>query len=391
VTGGRESAVTDIRVVSTAAAVPREWDDLAGPGECYPTRKFLRVSEATSGVLTRYLLSEQDGHLNGGLATALALPTSPWLYGRTDTVLEFKAGEGMPGAAECLAALAGEQAVPRTVGEVTRALAEGSPHAPVTDALMPSLVCGGRHVSRVRVLSRDAGEAGYAGEAVVGGLVRHAEGVARELGARSVAFLYVGEHDTRVRHVLAGLGYLGCESGSYSDLLLPDGGLDGYRAMLPRKRRPVIAAERRKLAAAGVKIGIEPLSDGHIGLLADLESQLFTRHGGSWSPRQSAEVFEAVQAEFGRDAMVALAWMDGTPCGFALILQHGQDWSIHRVGLDYERIGDLPVYFEVAFNSVIEHAPSFGVRTVHYGLGATRAKQLRGCTVTRTVLYCKAL
>ncbi len=380
--------MTDIRVVSTATAVPREWDDLAGTGECYPTRRFLGVSEATSGVLTRYLLSEQDGRLNGGLATALALPASPWLYGRTDTVLEFKAGEGMPGAAECLAALAGEQAVPRAVGEVTRTLAEGGPHARVTDALMPSLVCGGRHVSRVRVLSRDGDDAGAA---VVGDLVRHAEGVARELGARSVAFLYICEHDTRVRDVLAGLGYLSCESGSYSDLLLPDGGLDGYRAMLPRKRRPVIAAERRKLAAAGVKIGIEPLSDDRIGLLAELESQLFTRHGGSWSPRQSAEVFEAVLAGFGKDAMVAIAWMDGTPCGFALILQHGQDWSIHRVGFEYDRIGDLPVYFEVAFNSVIEHAPSFGVRAVHYGLGATRAKQLRGCTVTRTFLYVKAL
>lgn len=378
----------EIAIVGEASLTPVEWDELAGPGECFATRRFLGVSEATSDVAVRYLLGYDDGKLSGALATALALPSSPWLYGRTDTVLEFSAGAGLPGAAGCLASLTGGRAVPRTVEEATRALAEGDASAPVTEMLMPSLVCGGRHVSRVRALTREDGDARHA---LLMDLLKRAEEVAAELGARSIAFLYVDERDTQLRRALAGLGYATCESGQSGDLTLPDGGWDGYKAMLPRKRRQVIASERQKLAAAGVDVSLEPLTADMIERLADLESQLFSRHGGSWTPRQSAQVFSAVLRQFGRDAMVAVARMDGQLCGFSLVLRHLDDWCIHRAGFDYERIGNLPVYFEVTYNTVIERAASQGVRAVHYGLGATRAKRLRGCTASTMFLHVKRI
>jgi hypothetical protein len=85
--------------------------------------------------------------------------------------------------------------------------------------------------------------------------------------------------------------------------------------------------------------------------------------------------------EFGPDAFVFTARLDGALCGFTLALRHRDDWYIHRAGFDYARTEDLPVYFEVTYNSVIERATSAGVRALHYGSGAIRAKQLRGCTI----------
>ncbi|HEV2451897.1 MAG TPA: GNAT family N-acetyltransferase [Streptosporangiaceae bacterium] len=371
--------MTDIQVLDHAAQLPAEWDDLAGPGAGQLGRPWLRMSEDYAGVPMRYLLHYRAGALSSALATALTFPVSPWLYTRTDTVLEFGARDGLPGAAECLASLTGGRAVPRSVEEATRALSHPDETAPVTEILMPSLVCGGRQLARTRVLLR---EETAETSAVVSSLIARAEGVAAGFGARSIAFLYVDELDTPLRRALDEQGYSSCVSAQDATLFLPVGGFDGYKAMLQRKQRQSIAAERRKLEAAGVKVEIEPLTEGLIELLADLESQLFARHGGSWTPQQSAAALQAITREFGPDAFVSTARLDGALCGFTLVMRHRDDWYVHRAGFDYARIGDLPVYFEVTYNSIIEQAAANGVRALHFGSGAIQAKQLRGCTIS---------
>jgi hypothetical protein len=376
--GSEEAVMNHIRMLDRAALVPGEWDDLAGPSDGQLSTRYLRMSEAYAGVPMRYLLHYRGNELSGALATALILPSSPLLYTRTDTVLEFSAREGLPGAAECLASLTGGRAIARTVEEATRALTQEHETTPATKILMPSLICGGRHYARTQVLTHDDGDPG---RAVTSDLIARAESVAAELGARSIAFLYIDEHDARLRRSLDERGYMSCVSAYHAKLFLPEGGFDEYKAMLHRKQRQSIAAERRKLEAAGVKVDMEPLTNGLIEQLAELESQLFAKHGGSWSPQQSAAALQAITREFGPDAFVFAARLDGALCGFALALRHRNDWYIHRAGFDYARIGDLPVYFEVTYNSVIERAASTGVRAVHYGSGATRAKQLRGCTI----------
>jgi uncharacterized protein len=368
----------NIRVLDRAALVPGEWDDLVGPGEGQQSVRWLRMSEAYANVPMRYLMHYRGNELDGALATTLTLPSSPWLYTRTDTVLEFGAGEGLPGAADCLASLTGGRGIARTVEEATAALTQEDVTNPATDILMPSLICGGRQFARTKVLTRDDGPPG---DAVIGDLIARAEGVASELGARSIAFLYVDEHDAPLRRSLDDRGYTSCVSAYHAKLFLPGGGFDGYKDMLQRKQRQSIAAERRKLDAAGVKVDMEPLTDGLIEPLADLESQLFTKHGGSWTPQQSAAALQAIMREFGPDVFVSTARLDGALCGFTVVLRHRTDWYIHRAGFDYARLGDLPVYFEVTYNSIIEQAAAAGVRALHYGSGAIRAKQLRGCTI----------
>lgn len=375
-------------MVDRASALPPDWDELAGPDACHLSTRYLRMSEGYATVPTRYLLHYQGSELAGGLATALAVPSAPWLYTRTDTVLEFSAREGLPGAAECLASLTGGRAVPRSVEEATRALTAEDEAAPVTEILMPSLVCGGRQFNRTRVLTRDDGAAG---RAVISELVARAEDVARELDARSIAFLYVDEQDARLRQTLEERGYLSCVSSRYAKLFLPGGGFEGYKAMLHRKQRQAIAAERRKLDAAGMKVSSEELSESLIEPLAELESRLFAKHGGSWSAEQSAGALRAIMREFGPDAMIVAARLDDAICGFTLVLQDRSDWFVHRGGFDYDRIGTLPLYFELTYNAVIERAACAGVRTVHYGAQALRAKQLRGCSIVTYFAAAKRL
>lgn len=377
-----------IRVLERAAQVPAAWDELTGPDDCYLSTKWLRVAEATAGVTMRYLQHYRAGQLDGALATALAMPDSPWLFGRTDAVLEFAAHGDLPGAAECLASLTAGRAVPRTIEEVTRALTDGHEAAPATDLLMPSLLGGGRHVGISRALTRGGGRARHA---VVSGLIARAERVASELGARSVAFLYVDERDTQLRRSLEERGYRSCVSSSHTILVLPDGGFEAYKALLPKKRRQSIAHERRKLAAAGFEVRTEPLTGDLIESLAELESQLFAKHGGSWSPEQSATVMRSIMSELGSDAFVFVGLLDGDLCGFNLVLRHKDHWFPHRTGFDYARIGNLPVYFELGYNSLIEAAAQAGARAVHHGMGALRTKELRGFTAVDSYLYIKPL
>ena len=377
-----------VRVVGQAAQLPAEWSGLVQRGDLHQSTRYLRMVEGTSGVPMRYLTHYREDELDGALATALVLPSSPWLYCRPDTVLEFSARNGLPGAAECLASMTDGRAVPRTIEEATTAVAQEDTSAPATELLMPGLVCGGRQFNRTQVLTRvDSDNA----PAVIAALVARAEGVAAELGARSIAFLYVDGHDTELQRLLGERGYVSCVSANYALLHLPDGGFDAYKAMLAKRQRQSISAERRKLDAAGIRVGIEPLTDDILGSLAGLEEQLFAKHGGSWTAQQSMTAMRAIMQEIGSDAFVFTARMDGTLYGFTLALQQQDHWFVHRSGFDYALVGNLPVYFDVAYNSVIEAAVTAGVRVVHYGAGALRAKQLRGCTVETFLTFIKRI
>ncbi len=395
-----------ILVVDQAALLPAAWDGLVHASDGHLSTKWLRVAEATAGVRMRYLLHCRSGEaggagdggeaggagdgdeLDGALATALAMPDSPWLFGRPDSVLELAALEGLPGAPECLAELTGGRATARTVAEMTRALSQESPDAPATSALMPSLLCGGRHIGVNRVLTRDDDDGA---DGVISDLVTRAEELAGEVGARSIAFLYVHENDLLLRRVLGERGYLACVSASLASLTLPEGGFGAYRAMLPKKRRQSIAHERRQLAEAGFEASLEPLTDDLIKTLAVMESQLFAKHGGAWTPEQSESALHAVRAELGSDAFVFAGRLDGELCGFNLIFRFRDHWFDHRAGFDYERVGELPVYFELAYNSPIEAASESGARALHHGIGAQRTKELRGFTLFDSFLYVKPI
>lgn len=268
--------MTVTQTVEVVRGVPvHDWDALASPGDFFQSSRWLAVLEATSGARIRYLL---DGSLDGGLVTAVATRSAPWLSGRPDTLLERGVRERWPGSSELRATLPADLAA----------------------ALLPGMVCGGRHLGRTRPLLRPGpGEP----HERIDRLVAAAERLACESGVRSISFLYVDEHDRALREVLARRGYRSHESGRYSWLPVPAGGLEEHLASLSAHRARRIRAERRQLAAAGVRSTVEPLTDQVIARLADLETQLLRKHGLNWSSAQSAAILARV-----------LETMGGTPC-----------------------------------------------------------------------------
>ncbi|HKB31297.1 MAG TPA: GNAT family N-acetyltransferase [Streptosporangiaceae bacterium] len=347
-----------VQVFDHAGQLPAaSWDALLSPDDIFLSSRMLRVSEATNGVAMNYLTTWSADALTGGLATAWVERSAPWLMGRPDTLLEHCASEGLPGAADCRAALP----------------------ADLTGALLPSLVCGGRHLGRTRTLVRGA-RAGAADD--IDHLVAAAERLAWAGGARSAAFLYVDERDVALRRVLARRGYLSYTSGRYSWLPVPADGFAGYLGRFSSHRRTRILAERRRLRAAGAEVRIEPLSDALLPPLAELETSLLAKYGLRGSPAKSESIFARILRECGTDALVCTARRTDRLCGFALILARGDQWHAYRGGFDYAVQGGLPVYFEVAFYHLVEAAAAAGVTAIHYGTGSAPTKRSRGCAGT---------
>lgn len=353
-----------VEVVDRVSALPADaWDALAGPGDFFLSSRWLEVVEATSGADLRFLLDVSlDRSLDGGLATAVATRSAPWLSGRPDTLLERGVRERWPGSVGLRAALPGD----------------------IADALLPGTVCGGRHLGRTRPLLRSgAGDEHQRIDRLVGAV----ELLACESGTRSVSFLYVDEQDRALRDVLAEHGY-GCyESGRYSWLPVPAGGLEEHLGTLSAHRTRRIRAELRQLTAAGVESTVEPLTAPMIPRLADLETQLLRKYGLDWSGAQSGAILARVLETMGDDALLSTARIDGELLGFALILRYHGHWYTHRAGFDYAAQGRLPLYFDVVYYRPIAAAAAAGVRTIHYGTGSAEAKRARGCRSTRQFSY----
>ncbi|MFJ2744722.1 GNAT family N-acetyltransferase [Streptomyces sp. NPDC087440] len=342
---------------SRAADLPRaQWAALLRPEDLFLAERWLEVAERTAGCPMRYLLLEQDGRVAAGLATALADHTAPWVFGRPDTMLETAAKDGRDGAAEVLAALPG----------------------PAAEALLPTLVCGGRHMGRSRV-PRRAGT----GRAEVEALVARAEELAAAEGARSVAFPFVEDGDTVLREVLGERGYLVHEAGRFSSLTVDAGGFDTYLERLSSgKRRRRVLAERRRIAAAGVELRLAPLSPELIPALASLEEQLMGKYGATWTAAQTEQVLREMLTGYGADAQVVLAEADGKIRGFATLLHHQGHWYARQTGFDYDyqQRHNLALYFETVYYFPVEAAARLGIGAIHYGLGSEAAKASRGCT-----------
>jgi uncharacterized protein len=360
-----EPAVGIREVDDPAALEPNGWSDLVGPEDFFLSREWLTITQATAGVPMRYLTVDRDGVAVAGVSIAFAGTGSPWLLGRTDTLLARCVAEGRPGAAEVVATLP----------------------AGMDKELMPGLVCGGRHLGRTRMLlGPDAGLA----EAQL--LMARVEAIAGESGARSICFPYLDERDTTLRAVLHERGFLHHESGEFATLALPPGGFAGYLASLSRHRAERIRAERRVLSAAGVQTTVEEFAAEQIERLAVLETELFQKYGMTGAaPKWSAYIFHVIAENLGDRAQVCLARQGEDIIGFSLLLAHGDQWFAHRGGFDYGRQSRLPLYFETGYYRPIEFAAQLGMTTIHYGIGSMAAKRSRGCRATTQYSYLKWL
>lgn len=340
------------------------WETMAGNVDVALSHAGLRLAEQTAGVEMRYVVATaEDGSWVGGLPVALATSGSRWVLGRPDALLERARREGEP---------------------VSPPVLDRFGDSP--EALLPSLLVGGRHMGNSGMVLAETAPAGTAAE-----LLAAADEVALQFGARSTSAVFVPERDELFTEALETAGYAPFGTNRYSSMTLAAGGFDGWLASFAKKKRWKIRDERRRVSSAGFRSETLLLADADLGRLGDLETQLLRKYGHDWAPEHSVSTFERVAAVFGDDASVSVVARGGEVAGFVILLRLGSRWSARQVGFDYEAQGDLPLYFETLFYGPVESAELHGVDRIDYGLGSEEAKVSRGCVATTQRTWVKAL
>ncbi|WP_369248196.1 GNAT family N-acetyltransferase [Streptomyces sp. R41] len=357
-TGPYAGSRGDVRAVADAAALPAAgWDDLLGAEDFFQTSRWLAVQERNSGTTMDFLVQHRDDKPVAGLVAAWADDSVPWLLARPDAMLSRALEDGGTPEAEA----------------VLTEVAQGDPAA-----LLPSLVCGGRHLGRTRAPARPD-----ALPSDVEALLERAEQLAAERGAASVCFPHVDVRDTGLVELLRGRGYRSHLSAHYAWLPIPPGGWDQFLEEMSKHRRRRVRLERRALAEAKVEVHLEPLTKALAPRLGELDCNLLRKYGNPASPEHSAGLLSWISEVMGDDAMVSVARKDGSIIGFGMVLRsraRGEEqWFGHRAGFDYDAQGKLPLYYDVLYYRVLEAAAREGVSVLHAGIGSVEAKLARGC------------
>ncbi|MFI2640879.1 GNAT family N-acetyltransferase [Streptomyces sp. NPDC018610] len=345
-----------VPVPDAAALTDAGWAELVGPEDFFQTPRWLAVQERNSGTSMDFLIRRRAGRPVAALVTAWADDSVPWLLARPDAMLARAVQDEVPEAAAFLAGVA-----------------QGDPAS-----LLPSLVCGGRHLGRTRPLA-----APDALPSDVEALVAEAERLAGEREAASVCFPHVDERDTALVELLRRRGYASHPSAHYAWLPIPPGGFEQFLAEMSKHRRRRVRLERRALDEAKIEVSIEPVTPELVPRLGELDCNLLRKYGNPASPEHSAALIAWIGEVMGDDVMVSVARKDGVPIGFGMVLRSRargrEEWFGHRAGFDYDAQGKLPLYYDVLYYRVLEAAAEQGVSVLHAGIGSVEAKLARGC------------
>ncbi|MFE0194647.1 GNAT family N-acetyltransferase [[Kitasatospora] papulosa] len=354
-----------VRAVADAAGLEAAgWNSLLGAEDFFQTPRWLAVQEVNSGTAMDFLVRERGGAPVAGLVTAWADTSGAWLLARPDAMLRR----------------ALEQEVPEAAG-VLRDVAGGDP-----DRLLPSLVCGGRHLGRTRTLaSPDATEDDLSA------LLDRAEAMAADRGAATVCFPHVDVRDTSLTGLLESRGYRHHPSDHYAWLDIPSGGFEQFVEEMSAHRRRRVRLERRALAEAGVEVNVEPLTQALCPRLGELDANLLRKYGNPASDEGSARMIGRIAEIMGDDVLVSVARQHGSIIGFGMVLRsraRGEEqWYGHRAGFDYEAQGKLPLYYDVLYYQVLDAAAKEGATVLHAGIGSVKAKLARGCQASEQRSY----
>lgn len=353
----------DLRLSTSLPAIRAAgWDDLAGAFELYVSTSWLSVEERIASGPVTYVLGLREGHLLAGLPCYVLGPeTPPWPFARVDAFI---------------ARLFKERG--RDVAPVAAKLARA----------LPTVLCGGRRPGHARLLLSQ-GLDGAERRQLAGAVLEEAESFAKSSGAASVSFLYVDEDDRELREALQERGYAEFPSAIASRLAVPPD-FDMYLQELGADRRNMVRRERKRLGAAGIEYGAQPLSEALLAEILPLELALCAKYGVEFSPADATRLHRAVAAEMGEQAQILTAQRDGKVRGFLVLIRWRDTLFGRQAGFDYEFQGDLPLYFGLIFYAAIEHAIRVGARHIEYGLGSEQAKALRGCVQRRQYGYLKA-
>ncbi len=329
---------------------PSSWLPLLGERDLFLLPGWMAVGPGTYGGGlhdARAALVERDG-------TAVA-GTAGWLFGqactedlcRPDVLLEIPARRGAP--------------------------------------LFPTVLAGGWYDSRVAHRPGDGAPAELA--AVVDAL----EDWGAAEGAGSACWPSVDDRERELVAVLADRGYRRFPLTPRWALEGPWTGFDDYLGRMSSKRRISVRGERRRVREAGITCRTVPLTRELARPLVELAEENVTRHGGRVDLDRYAEWVAALTGiEDGR-AEAHLAERDGRILGCVVSSTYaGRVYALFP-GFDYARITGLPVYFELAYYHLVEHAAAHGFHAVEYGPAADEAKNLRGCVAHRQALWIRGL
>ena len=349
-----------------SGALSHGYADVADPDDLYHSPLWLGMDEEVKIARPFAVVSRTGGERPQATAAAWGLvveDTAFWPFMRIDTVLSR---------------LAGEQGLDLSPA-AARALR----------SLMPSGYLGALRGGTTRIQVRSGLRPDQAREAL-GDVLRGAEEMARAEGLRSIACFYVPAEDLLLRQALDDQGYR-CFGLAHHVSVLPVTTFEGYLARLSQGRRENLRREKRKIAQAGVEIGLETLSPELSEQMLPLEAQLYRKYGHESHPTEMARILHhRVIGEFGGDAPVITARCEGVLRGYSAFIRFGRTLYSRDVGFDYTWDSRLPLYFETNFYRAVELAIRVGARLINYSYAADETKVLHGCRLLPRVGYVKA-
>lgn len=244
--------------------------------------------------------------------------------------------------------------------------------------LAPSLSLGGRNPAYGSVGYRNLGAA--EARRALRALLCEAEDQAWSRDLNSVSLPAMPANDSVISSVCAELGYISIPAPpAWSLNLRGIVHLHDYLLRFPQRRRVKLARDMSKLDEGGVTYKTTELSAELVPELASMEYQLYTRHNNSdVSPEDLAAVIESYH-DYVPSAEVSLAYVGDVLAGFVVSFRRENEVYIRQAGFDYGVIGNLPVYFGLAYYYQVDRLASKSVDLIHFSTGADTEKRRRGC------------
>jgi hypothetical protein len=352
------SAVKFLSFLEAGRIPPDEWDGLT-THDLYCTRSWLWYVERFGIGRPEYFLS--DGAQVAAVSYLLGPETDPSAYHRPDRMLARL-----------------------TAGSVDE-LPDLARLAALQEVVLPCLVVGGWRFHDSQVLVEEAADQRRRVE-LLRDAVRELRTEARQRGARTIAFPYVGSRDGALRSVLRDEGYLCCPSGAAAHLEVRFVDLDGYVSWLPRSHRAGVRKEIRLLHEAGVRTRFEKITDDAAEFLAPYDARASRLHGIDKSLEQSRLSLHGLAGLRQGEAILGLSELDGDVLAFSTAVLYDGTLYVRQFG----KLNDdlrLPIYYGLVYYAHVELATQRGVRQIHYGLESENAKRLRGCELVPQHLY----
>jgi uncharacterized protein len=163
-------------------------------------------------------------------------------------------------------------------------------------------------------------------------------------------------------------------------LPVPDGGFDAWLAALKQKRRNSVVKEIAAFTAAGYRIQHLPLRECSTAI-APLAVRTESKYGFHAGTEEDLDTFRNHERCLGDAAMVALCTLDEIPVGFCLYYVWRDTIFLRWAGFDYSRLRNAYEYFNLLYYEQLRWAAERGIRWIHAGIKAMKAKVLRGAII----------